>query len=213
MVIQNVAGTIHGGEVANFLSQIHLTVYNHSLNLDLLAASDAVRPFMRHLFAFLKNFQTISTLSTFLLAMLKYPEAQARAQQELDSIIGPNRLPSFADKDTLPYLTAVLKECLRWEISLPLCIPHQSTEDDVYNGYHIPAGTLVLPNSWYLNLHGCLRFRQLTPCYKSRAVCNNESVYPDPRKFNPNRFLTEDGKLDPSANDPEAAWGYGRRIW
>ncbi|KZP10610.1 cytochrome P450 [Athelia psychrophila] len=134
---------------------------------------------------------TISTLSTFFLAMVKYPEAQARAQQELDSVIGPNHLPSFADRDSLPYISAIMKECLRWEVSLPFSIPHQSTEDDVYNGYHIPAGTLILPNSW--------------------AVFNDESVYPDPRKFNPDRYLTEDGKLDPSVKDPDAAWGYGRR--
>lgn len=90
----------------------------------------------------------MSTLSTFVLAMVKYPEVQAKAQRELDSVLGPNQLPSFADKESLPYLKAIVEECLRWEVLLPFSIPHLSTQEDIYNGYYIPAGTLVLPNTW-----------------------------------------------------------------
>lgn len=45
-----------------------------------------------------------------------------------------------------------------------------------------------------------------------RAVLSNEKVYPDPSKFNPDRFMKNDA-LDPLVRDPEAAFGYGRRIW
>lgn len=80
--------------------------------------------------------------------MVKYPEVQAKAQRELDSVLGPNQLPSFADQDSLPYLTAIVKECLRWEPLLPFSVPHRATADDTYNGYFIPAGTIVIPNTW-----------------------------------------------------------------
>ncbi|KZP18991.1 cytochrome P450 [Athelia psychrophila] len=134
---------------------------------------------------------TMSTLSTFILAMMKHPEVQAKAQLELDTVLGAGRLPSFGDEDSLPYISAVVKECLRWEVATPFAIPHLSTEDDLYRGFYIPAGTMVIPNSW--------------------AVLNDERMYPDPFVFNPDRFITGD-KLDPSVRDPDAAFGYGRRI-
>lgn len=80
--------------------------------------------------------------------MLKYPEVQAKAQAELDAVLGKNQLPSYADEDSLPYITAVAKEVLRWQPALPLGVPHFLTEDDVYNGYTIPSGSIVLANSW-----------------------------------------------------------------
>lgn len=83
-----------------------------------------------------------------MLAMIKYPEVQAKAQRELDRVLGPGHLPSFGDEDSLPYLTAIVKECLRWEVVLPVSIPRQAMVDDVYKGYHIPAGTILIPNTW-----------------------------------------------------------------
>lgn len=50
---------------------------------------------------------------SFILAMLVYPEAQRKAQQEIDSVVGFDRLPDFTDKENLPYVTAVIKEVLR----------------------------------------------------------------------------------------------------
>ncbi|KZP29735.1 cytochrome P450, partial [Athelia psychrophila] len=61
-----------------------------------------------------------SFLATFVLAMLQYPSVQRRAQAELDSVLGPDRLPTFGDMPALPYLSAVMKECHRWEVVLPL---------------------------------------------------------------------------------------------
>ncbi|KAF7985953.1 hypothetical protein HWV62_43900 [Athelia sp. TMB] len=135
---------------------------------------------------------TASTFATFILAMVKYPEVQAKAQQELDTVLGPNHIPDLADKESLPYLSAIVTECFRWKVLLPFSAPHRSIADDVYKGYHIPAGALVLPNTW--------------------AVLQDESAYPDAGTFNPDRYLTEEGKLDPAVRDPEAAFGYGRRI-
>ena len=80
--------------------------------------------------------------------MALHPAAQARAQAELDAVIGPDRLPSLADRARLPYVEAVLKECLRWHPILPLALPHMSIAEDEYRGWRIPKGTVVLANSW-----------------------------------------------------------------
>ena len=52
--------------------------------------------------------------------MLLYPEAQKTAQAELDSVIGTDRLPDFTDEAVLPYVTALMKEVLRWRPAVPL---------------------------------------------------------------------------------------------
>ncbi|KAF7985952.1 hypothetical protein HWV62_43898 [Athelia sp. TMB] len=171
-VIKNVAGTLFAGMFGIRHARRKLV----NLPYFLAAASDS----------------SALTMRTFFLAILKYPHVQKKAQQELDTVLGPNHIPSFADKDSLPYLSAIVKECLRWEVLLPFSAPHRSIADDVYKGYHIPAGTLVLPNTW--------------------AVLRDESAYPDAATFNPDRYLTKEGKLDPAVRDPEAAFGYGRRI-
>jgi cytochrome P450 len=99
--------------------------------------------------------------------MVLYPEVQKRAQEEIDSVLGHGHLPQFGDEDALPYVKAVLHEVLRWNPPAPLGsireiyhpvsiysrvlisgIPHRLTEDDVYNGYFIPAGSMVFYNTW-----------------------------------------------------------------
>ncbi|KZP13862.1 cytochrome P450, partial [Athelia psychrophila] len=135
---------------------------------------------------------SVSFLATFVLAMIQYPAVQRRAQAELDSVLGPDRLPTFDDMPALPYLSAITKECHRWEVVVPVSIPHMLTEDDEYKGMFVPSGTVVIPNSW--------------------AILNDPLAYPDPSVFNPER-LPKDGKIDPDVQDPQlAVFGYGRRI-
>ena len=74
-----------------------------------------------------------------------YPEVQRQAQEELDMVVGPSRLPTYDDCEVLPYVNAVLMECMRWFPVVPLAIPHRLTTDDYYEGYFIPAGTVVIP--------------------------------------------------------------------
>lgn len=45
--------------------------------------------------------------------MICYPAAQAKAQREVDTIL-QGRLPEFSDEDSLPYVSAVVKEVLRY---------------------------------------------------------------------------------------------------
>ncbi|KAF8874736.1 cytochrome P450 [Infundibulicybe gibba] len=65
---------------------------------------------------------TMSSLQAFFLAMTLCPDVQQKAQAELDSVVG-NRLPDFADRDSLPYVNAVVKETLRWQNVVPLALP------------------------------------------------------------------------------------------
>ncbi|KAG8965056.1 hypothetical protein FRC05_003371 [Tulasnella sp. 425] len=127
------------------------------------------------------------TLKNFLLAMSLYPSVQSRAREEIDRIIGTGRCPDFTDQAHLPYVHAILLESLRWNPPAPAGFPHMSREDDTYNGYFIPKGTMILKNMW--------------------GVSRNPTIYSDPCSFNPDRFIDDPDILDPR----EWIFGFGRR--
>ncbi|KZV72303.1 cytochrome P450 [Peniophora sp. CONT] len=127
----------------------------------------------------------VSASGTFFLAMAKYPDVQRRAQEEIDRVVGTDRLPTFADDADLPYVNALVKEIFRWRPTAPLAIPHASMEDDTYNGLFIPKDSLVLGNSW--------------------AILHDEKTYPDPERLLPERWLGKEKDF------PDAAFGFGRR--
>ncbi|KAI0654114.1 cytochrome P450 [Cubamyces menziesii] len=132
-----------------------------------------------------------STLMTLFFAMASYPQVLERAHRELDAVVGSSRLPDFDDAPALPYITAIMKECLRWRIVLPLGLMRRTTEDDEYRGYYIPKGTFIIPNAW--------------------AFTRDPRHYPNPEEFKPERYL-KDGMIDPDVQDPnDIAFGYGRR--
>lgn len=57
---------------------------------------------------------TMGGIGQFILAMVLHPEKQAKAQEELDKVIGRGtRLPEYEDEPNLPYLSALLKEVMR----------------------------------------------------------------------------------------------------
>lgn len=89
--------------------------------------------------------QQLSAISYFFLAMLLFPQVQERAQQEIERVVGADRLPTFEDLQAIPYIKAMLFETLRWQPTIPLGLPHRSMEDDEYNGYFIPRGTDLYP--------------------------------------------------------------------
>lgn len=124
--------------------------------------------------------------------MAVHPEIQRKAQKEIDQLLRGERLPTLSDQADLPYISAMVKEIYRWHVPLPISIPKLLREDDVYKGYLIPKGAIVLENIW--------------------AVFRDPVVYPEPHLFNPERFL-KGGKLDPSVRDPEdRVFGSSRRI-
>ena len=55
--------------------------------------------------------------------MALYPEVQEKAQAEIDAVVGPDRLPDFHDRPSLPYINAMLKELSRWNLVVPLGKP------------------------------------------------------------------------------------------
>ena len=80
--------------------------------------------------------------------MTLYQGVQKKAQAEIERVVGRDRLPDFSDLNDLPYLTAMIKELLRWNAPAPLGTSHTVMEDDVYEGWFIPAGTIFLENIW-----------------------------------------------------------------
>jgi hypothetical protein len=84
--------------------------------------------------------QMQSAQTFFILAMTLHPDAQAKAQAEIDRVIGSDRLPTFEDRRSLPYVEAVFREVLRWRPITPLGLAHYTTADDVYKGFYIPKG-------------------------------------------------------------------------
>nr|BAL05123.1 cytochrome P450 [Phanerodontia chrysosporium] len=133
-----------------------------------------------------------ATLNTWMLAMTLFPHTQVAVQDELDTVLGRKRLPSIEDRDLLPRVTAMLHEVLRWHPVGPMGVPHRLTVDDEYRGYHIPAGTIVMINAW--------------------AILRDESVYPDPDVFRPERYLDSDGRLRTDMPYPVEGFGAGRRL-
>lgn len=89
-----------------------------------------------------------SSVQTTFLAMSLYPEVLKKAQAELDAVVGPSRLPDWEDRGSLPYVNAIVKESLRWQNVVPLSVPHCTVTDDDFHGYFIPAGTIIVPNTW-----------------------------------------------------------------
>ncbi|KAF7365142.1 O-methylsterigmatocystin oxidoreductase [Mycena venus] len=133
---------------------------------------------------------TVSALASFFLAMALHPGIQKKAQHEIDTVVGTHRLPKFEDRPLLPFVEALYREVMRWRPVLPLGVSHATSAHDVYNGYFIPKGATVISNIW--------------------AMTRDESFYPEPERFNPDRFFTVDGKLN--NDDIVLAFGFGRRI-
>ncbi|KAL0059527.1 hypothetical protein AAF712_013726 [Marasmius tenuissimus] len=139
-----------------------------------------------------------------------------KAREEIDRVVGKDRLPTFEDEKNLHYIVAIVKEVLRCRPPLPLGktphylllsyqlktpssylgVPHRSTEDTIYNGYLIPKGSLVFGNVWALHL--------------------DPSRFESPMEFNPDRWMLDctlqsDGSKSGKKRD-HFSFGWGRRF-
>ncbi|KAI0666405.1 cytochrome P450 [Trametes maxima] len=134
---------------------------------------------------------TYSTVLVFVMAMALHPDKLRKAQEEIDRVVGTERMPLISDRPDLPYVDALIKETMRWHPTLPLSIARSTAAEDVYEGYRIPKGTIVMPNVW------AIAFEPKGPY--------------DPHEFVPERFLVpneEDRPIDPVV----WAFGFARRL-
>ncbi|KAF5606611.1 oxidoreductase [Fusarium subglutinans] len=131
---------------------------------------------------------TVSSIYSFVLAMLLFPDVQSKAQKEIDSVVGTSRLPQFEDRPNLPYVDALIKETLRWIPVTPMGIVHTADEDIHYKEFVIPKGATFLPATWWF-LH-------------------DPSIYSDPSSFDPDRYLEPRNEPHPNF----ASFGFGRRV-
>ncbi|KAJ4418718.1 hypothetical protein N0V82_005391 [Gnomoniopsis sp. IMI 355080] len=123
-------------------------------------------------------------------ALCLFPEAQIAAQEEIDSVVGNSRSPSWEDFDEgrLPYVSALAKEILRWRPVVEMACANPSTRDVMFRDFLIPKGTQIVCNIW--------------------AIHRNARDFPSADVLRPERFLqnTEDGLKfhDPNGGENNA---------
>ncbi|KAJ7600311.1 cytochrome P450 [Mycena floridula] len=138
----------------------------------------------------------LAAMECFLLGVTIQQNAQQKAHNEMVEILGSGIMPNADDRHRLPYLQALCTEILRFYTFVPTGFVHVSTEDDHYDGYLIPKGSMVIANNW--------------------SILRDPSIYSDPDIFLPERFIKSDTRN--KERDPrDFIFGYGRRacpgIW
>ncbi|KAI9486152.1 MAG: cytochrome P450 [Benjaminiella poitrasii] len=140
---------------------------------------------------------SVSTSLTFAI-LCHHPEVQKKLADEVDAFIGKyHRLPKFEDRLELPYYIAFQKECLRYRPAVYFGVPRKASKDVVYKNYVIPKGTIMVSNIHTLH--------------------NDNTIFPEPEKFIPERFLNDTRTMYASGNSSiqnrdHYIFGWGRRI-
>ncbi|RPD73721.1 cytochrome P450 [Lentinus tigrinus ALCF2SS1-7] len=135
---------------------------------------------------------TLTAMRTFVMAMILNPDVYKKAQAEIDSRIGEERLLDFEDREKLPYMDCVMKEVLRWNAPVPLGVPHRAIADDIHRGYRIPKGATMMPNIWWMT--------------------QNPDLYAEPERFNPDRFMQMSPEEAEQKDPGNVVFGFGRRV-
>lgn len=135
---------------------------------------------------------TLSTaLQWIILILVRFPEMQLRLQEEIDKVVVRNRLPTIEDRPHLPYVMAFIYEMMRFTSFVPLTIPHSTTKDTSIMGYAIPRNTVVFINQWSIN--------------------HDPDKWAVPEKFDPQRFLDQDGALNKDLTNHVLIFSQGMR--
>ncbi|KIO23878.1 hypothetical protein M407DRAFT_15500 [Tulasnella calospora MUT 4182] len=141
---------------------------------------------------------TKNYMHNFLRIMVNHQAEQEKAQEEIDRVVGRDRMPSADDIANLPYVQAIVREVIRFRPFAPLGLPHKATEDVAYRGYRIPSNAVLLLNVW--------------------CIFHDETLFDQPEIFRPQRFLESptgikeglEAKAYPLLND--IVFGAGRRV-
>ncbi|KAJ7772816.1 cytochrome P450 [Mycena olivaceomarginata] len=132
---------------------------------------------------------TTSYIQSLVLALVAYPEAQKKAHEELDRMVGEHRMPTLEDLEQMPYIRAIISETHRFRPIAPLGAPHATLATEEYNGYIIPKGTTIFVNI---------------------------SLFDNPEEFIPQRYLLSENGTKPGVDGsdlkPTFPFGFGRRI-
>ncbi|KAG1785432.1 cytochrome P450 [Suillus plorans] len=131
---------------------------------------------------------TTLAICTVLMAAACFPDEQAKVQAELDAVVGRDRVPTFADEQSLPRLHAFISEALRWRPLVPSGLPHRTTND--VKNYCIPAGTTVIGHHW--------------------SISRDPDIFPEPHAFRPERWTNDQGCLRDDLKF--FVFGFGRRV-
>ncbi|XP_063431259.1 steroid 17-alpha-hydroxylase/17,20 lyase-like isoform X3 [Mytilus trossulus] len=123
--------------------------------------------------------------------MASLPEIQSNVQEEIDRVVGKDRLPTVKDRDNLSYTEATLHEAMRLGLAVPVGLPHSTICDTRVGGYDVPKDTMVMINHW--------------------ALHHDPRYWKDVEKFDPTRYLDGKGKL---GMKPESwlPFSAGRRV-
>ncbi|KAI1990255.1 hypothetical protein LOZ53_003252 [Ophidiomyces ophidiicola] len=131
-----------------------------------------------------------TTLITCIAALCLYPHVQKKAQEEIDRVVGQNRLPQAEDAEKLPYVQQFILEIHRWMPIVPLSLPKVATEPVKWGNYQFPEGTILVMNTY--------------------AIHHDPSFYPEPDVFRPERW---EGKINLAHADGLLfSFGAGRRV-
>ncbi|KAF6152604.1 hypothetical protein GIB67_013051 [Kingdonia uniflora] len=135
---------------------------------------------------------TTDTVEWAMAETMKNPRIMKNIQEELDKVVGRNKLVEEAHLLKLHYLNAVVKETFRLHPAVPLLVPRRSGDSCIVNGYAIPKGTRILVNAW--------------------SIQRDPDRWENPLEFQPERFLRGTSKWDYSGNDFRyIPFGSGRR--
>jgi len=139
--------TLDPNEPRDFTDKVLIEIQNTTDKTSSFYGEAGVENLANTLFdLFLAGSETTSTTLTWAsLYMIRYPEVQAKVQEELDKVIGTDRLPTLKDRANLPYTEAVLMETQRFANIVPNGVQHICRRDFTVNGLTIPADTLIQP--------------------------------------------------------------------